>query len=456
MRSDRRLTFLCIVPWLGLAPLAGCSNDASPSDGSVDVFSAAEFTKVKTFGPLGAPPADSTNKYADSAAAAAFGQRLFYEKAYAGALTVGNDGTNGALGAVGDKGKVACASCHDGSNWYIDTRSKPGNVSLGVKYTARNAPSLVNASYYKWNSWSGKEDSQWYQGANGCESGANFGGNRLSYAHVVYAKYKADYNALFPTPLDAALDPAAADAARFPPAGKPKAAMTDPDGPWETMAAADQTIVNTIMANCGKALAAYDRKIVSRNAPIDKYIGGDYTALSAAAKRGLKLFIGKAACDGCHSGSTFTDQDFHVTGVAQMVGPNVPMTDNGRFDDVPKTLGNTWNGAGAFSDDQAAGAAKLAGLAQVDAQKGQFRTKSLRHVATTAPYFHNGSMATLEDVVAFYNMGGAASGFAGTKDPKMVPLNLTAAEQADLVAFLKEGLQGEAVPAQYGMDTSAP
>ena len=88
--------------------------------------------------------------------------------------------------------------------------------------------------------------------------------------------------------------------------------------------------------------------------------------------------------------------------------------------------------------------------------KGKFRTKSLRQISATGPYMHNGSMATCEEVVAFYNQGGAADGFAGTKDPLMVPLNLTASEQADLVEFLVTGLTGAPIPAELRTDTSAP
>jgi cytochrome c peroxidase len=420
-----------------------------------DVFTSAEWAKISTFGPLAPPETDTTNQYADNPMAATFGQRLFFEKSYSGAIVVADDGTNGGLGAVGQTGKVGCVSCHDPASWYIDTRSKPGNISLGVSYTVHNAPSLVNAAYYKWMTWVGKFDSPWCHGASAPETPTDAGSNRLAYAHMVYAKYKSDYNALFPVPLDAALDPTAADASRFPPSGMPKASPTAPDGAWEMMAPADQLIVNTIMANCGKALQAYERLLISRNAPIDRYIAGDYTALSAGAKRGLGLFIGKAACVTCHTGTTLTDQDFHTTGVSQ-TGPNVIMMDPGRYAAVPAVLANAYNGQGTFSDDPAAGMMKLAGLTQSMDQMGQFRTKSLRHLAKTAPYFHDGSAATLQDVVNFYNMGGGSANYSGTKDPRLVPLNLSATEQADLIEFLQTALLGDAVPAALQTDTSAP
>jgi cytochrome c peroxidase len=421
---------------------------ACMDDKMVDVFSEEEFAVIQQFGPLGDPPADPTNRYADNASVAAFGQRLFFEKSYAGALTIADP----VLGAVGDKGKIACASCHDVNNYYTDTRSHPNSTSLGVTWTTRNAPTLVNVAYYQWMSWGGKEDSLWYQGANGCESAVNFGGNRLQYAHIIFAKYRADYDALFPVPLDPALDPAAPDAARFPLTGKPKANATAPDGPWEMMTQADRDIVNTMMANVGKAIEAYERQLVSKNAPIDKYIAGDYTALSPAAKRGLRLFIGKAACVDCHSGPTFSDQKFHNTGVPQL-GVNLPRTDNGRYDDLARTLTNTFNGAGKYSDNQAMGMTKLADMKVTDDLKGMFRTSALRHIEATSPYMHTGELKTLEDVVRFYNWGGGTADFAGTKSPAMVPLLLSDEEIADLVAFLRS-LTGEPPPMALGKDTS--
>jgi len=421
-----------------------------PGTEMVDAFTSEEFDQIRKLGPLGEVPPSPTNRYADDPAAATFGHRLFFEKSYSHALTISDP----ALGVVGDKGKISCASCHDPNGYYSDTRSRPNATSLGVTWTFRNAPTLVNTAYYQWASWGGKEDTLWYQGANGCESAVNFGGNRLEYAHMVYRKYRADYEAIFPVPLDPALDPAAPDAARFPPQGKPKSSATAPDGPWEMMTANDRGIINQIMANAGKAIEAYERQLVSRNAPIDRYIAGDYTVLSPAAKRGLRLFIGKAACVDCHSGPAFADQDFHNTGVPE-VGANLPRTDNGRFDDLPKTLANTFNTAGKYSDDPAAGMAKLGGLVVTDDLKGKFRTAMLRQVARTGPYMHTGSLETLEEVVQFYNWGGGESGFAGSKSPAMAPLLLTNGEQADLVEFLSS-LTGEPPPADLGTDTAIP
>lgn len=429
--------------------LAISLTNCLPGSGDTDVFTNEEFDTIQTLGPLPSLPHNPTNKYADDPRAATFGQRLFFEKGYAKALTVAGSG----LGNVGDVGKVACASCHDPLVYYSDSRSKPAMTSLGVAWTSRNSPTLVNAAYQKWGSWGGKDDNQWFQGANGSESGQNFAGNRLHFSHLVYRKYKADYEAIF-GPLDPALDPAAADAARFPANGKPKSSGAA-DGPWEMMASADRDIINTILANTGKAFEAYERQLISKNAPLDQYIAGDYKALTPSAKRGLALFIGKAACIDCHSGPMLSDATFHVTGVSQTTAPTAVKVDPGRYEDLARTLANTFNGAGKFSDDPATGAAKLEGMELSDALQGQFYTKGLRQIEKTGPYMHNGSLATLADVVRFYNWGGGETDFLGTKDSAMRPLLLSQGEENDLVEFLKS-LTGDPPPPEFGVDTAIP
>jgi cytochrome c peroxidase len=306
--------------------------------------------------------------------------------------------------------------------------------------------------FYRWLNWDGGRDSLWSQPLGPLENPASHNGTRLGVAHVVFQKYRSAYDAIFTPPLDPALDPAAPDAARFPADGKPKAKTTDPDGAWERMTDGDRTVVNTIFANVGKALEAYERLLPSRGAPFDRYVAGDYTALRPAEKRGLKLFIGKAACDGCHNTPLFSDNQFHNTGLAQ-TGAHVPASDAGRYDAIPKLLASTFNSDGPFSDDQQT--MMLTGLAQSDADKGRFRTKHLRQIAATGPYMHTGALATLTDVVQFYERGGDNDGFQGTKDPLMGPISLSAAEEQDLVAFLGS-LTGDPVAAALRMDTSAP
>ena len=406
---------------------------------------------ARTLSPLPALPSDPTNAVADSPLAATFGQMLFFDKSFSGPLAVGDDGGNGGLGAVGEVGKVSCASCHVGAV-LDDRRSKPGNVSLGTDYGTRRALPLVNSSFYTWANWGGRFDSQWSLPLAVAENAKIMNGTRLQIVHAIHAKYKAEYEAVFPA-LDPRLDPADPGAVAFPASGKPKAKPSDPDGPWEQMAPADRTIANTIYANYGKAIAAYLRKLVSRESAFDKYAAGDKTAISAAADRGLGIFAGKGQCIACHNGPHLEDGDFHALGVPQ-TSPHATAPDLGRFTDVPLLLASPFNTNGAFSADVSTG--KLTGLAPVDAQRGQFRTKSLRGVAAAGPYMHAGQLATLEDVVAFYNMGGGDVADSGiVKDPKLNALALTAQESADLVELLKT-LTSAPVPDALNTDTSKP
>ena len=428
-------------------PDAAQAADAAKPQPDADPYALTpdEMTAVGKLSPLPAVPADTTNAFADNAAAAALGQKLFFDKSYSGALAVGDDGTNGGLGMVGDTGKVACASCHGvGSQDLDDQRSVPNDVSLGTDYGPRNALGMVNSSFYKWTNWGGKFDSQWSLPLAVAENAKIMKSTRLQVAHMLWTKYKTEYNAVFPVALDAALDPAAVDAARFPAAGKPG------DASWTAMATADQDIVNRIYANYGKALAAYTRKLVSGNSPFDRFVAGDTTALGHSAIRGLKLFLAKG-CVTCHSGPTFSDNKFHALVVPQ-TGAHVPASDSGRFADVAAVLASPFNVNGAFSDDTNTG--KLTGVAQDASQTGQFRTKGLRNVAMSGPFMHAGQLATLAAVIDFYNQGGGDPGSTGiVKDPLLQQLNLSDQDKSDLVAFLLS-LTGDPIPAGLLADTS--
>lgn len=445
MRIERASLILLITIGGGL--LGGCSSE----DEGIDGFTEAEWAKIQTLSPLPAVPPDPTNQYADDPAAAVLGQRFFHEKGYSGPIIVGADGMNGGLGAAGETGKIACASCHQGT-WMIDQHSGPNNATLGADWLPRNATTPINASFYApWFENDGLSDSQWADALVDPELSLAMNGSRLKVVHLVYTKYRADYEAIFP-PLDPALDPAHADAARFPPEGKPKAAATEPDGPWEMMAPEDQEIATRIFVNFGKAIQAYVRTLVSRDAPFDRYVAGDVGAISAEAKRGLDLFIGKANCVACHSGPLLSDNNFHNTAIAAE-GPHIIPDETGRHAAIGLLLANPFNSDGEYSDDR--NTKILEGLVATDQDIGRWRTKGLREIAETAPYSHTGQFATLQDLLEFYNEGGAPSGFVGKKDELMVPLNLTPDEITDLEAFLGT-LTGAPVPAALQMDTSAP
>ncbi len=157
---------------------------------------------------------------------------------------------------------------------------------------------------------------------------------------------------------------------------------------------------NGITANkIEMTLATFERTIVSTEAPFDRWIGGDESAISAPAKRGFALFNGKANCAACHSGWAFTDASFHDIGVASD-------SDLGRGQLFPTSV----------------------------ALQHAFKTPTLRDVARRGPYMHNGSVPTLEAVVELYDRGGIDR---PSRDVEIHPLGLSAGEKADLVAFLQ-------------------
>ena len=152
----------------------------------------------------------------------------------------------------------------------------------------------------------------------------------------------------------------------------------------------------------GRALASYVRTIEAGDTPYDRYLAGDDGALGAAAQRGLVLFNGTARCNSCHAGALLTDGQFHNTGVAWRTGE---LTDEGR-----------------------------ARVTHRPADRGAFKTPTLREVARTAPYMHDGSLSTLHAVVEFYDRGGV--GNTGL-DGRIRPLHLSMVEKSDLVALLQ-------------------
>lgn len=151
-----------------------------------------------------------------------------------------------------------------------------------------------------------------------------------------------------------------------------------------------------------EAIAAFERTILSTDSPFDKYVLGDAHAMDEAAIRGMALFKGKARCILCHNGPNFTDNQFHNLGVPQ-AGPQ--KEDLGRYN-----------------------------VTRLNRDKGAFKTPTLRSIAETAPYMHDGVFKTLEEVIDFLDQGGGPN---PNLSPLMKPLGLTQDEKADLIAFLK-------------------
>ena len=165
------------------------------------------------------------------------------------------------------------------------------------------------------------------------------------------------------------------------------------------------------MPRIAQALATYERTVVSGDSPFDCYMAGDKSAMSAAQVRGMELFNGKANCKVCHAGFNFTDESYHNLGV----GMDQKDPDPGRFK-----------------------------ISKAESERGAYKTPTLRNVAQTAPYMHDGSEVTLTQVVELYNRGGVKN---ARLSKEIKPLNLTPQEVQDVVAFL-HALTGEVANAE--------
>jgi cytochrome c peroxidase len=270
-------------------------------------------------------------------------------------------------------GTLSCATCHNPELGFADAR--PVSIGIHGKLGSRNAPTILNAAYNKFQFWDGRADSLEAQVSgpmlNSLEMGHTLEGVERSVSD------DSDLRVLF----EKAFGP-----------GKPT------------------------MEKITKAIASFERTLLSGNSPFDRFqYAGEQNALNASAQRGLEVFRDprKGNCAACHrieaKYALFTDHLFHNLGVG--LSPEGELTDLGRYTQT--------------------------GLPK---DRGAFRTPSLRNVARTAPYMHDGSLKTLKEVVDFYVGGGSSN---VQLDPLIRPLtHLTREERADLVAFL-ESLSGE-------------
>lgn len=253
---------------------------------------------------------------------------------------------------------ISCATCHDPKTGWAN----PHATDTGIKgqVGGRNSGTILDSGYMKFQFWDGRAGSLEEQALGPIHNPIEMGETLENVVRKLNAipEYKAQF----------------------------------------------QTVFGTDANNDGiaKAIAAFERTIVSGPSPYDRYLAGDQTAMSPAAIRGMDLFKGKGHCTPCHSGPAFSDQGFHNLGVGFKDGK---LKDIGRYE-----------------------------VSKREKDKGAFKTPGLRNVELTHPYLHDGSEKTLEDVVEFYNRGGVPNPHL---DPLMLPLQLTASEKADLVAFLK-------------------
>jgi len=404
--------------------LVPCLSPAQADD--APVFTEAERRILLELSPVPAPPPDPTNAVHESPAAARLGQALFFD------TRLSADGT------------IACATCHVPEKSWTDGRA----IARGLAGLSRHTMTLWNVAYNRWFFWDGRKDSLWSQALGPLEDPREHGTSRMAIVHLLAADpgYRRAWADLF-GPL-----PALEDETRFPRDARP--VPGEPEHPhavaWARMSPADQELVTRAFTNVGKAIAAFERRIVSRHAPFDRFVEGlregdaeKTAALDARARRGAQLFVGKARCVFCHDGPSFTDLEFHDNRVP--VGEEG--VDPGRRLGIRRLRADGFNALGPYADDGGeTGRVKLGYLVD-DSHGGKlFKTPTLRNVARTAPYMHEGQLGTLADVVRFYSRLENAA--PETTNERLVrPLDLSAEEEADLVAFL-ESLTDESLPVE--------
>lgn len=466
---DRPLGALASAMSLGLAVAAGCSGDGTGSGGEASsstasaimgsssgsgaggedvapTFTTEELAALAELSPavLPAPPPDPTNAWADDAAAAALGRKLFFSPVFSGRLLDGDhDGGASTLGLKGETGKVACTSCHVPADDFNDTRSPSQQISLGSGWGRRRAPSLLDVGQAKLLMWDGRHDTLYNQVFGPLESPVEMNSSRLFVAQRIHAQFKAEYEAVFGSLPALDLPPYPALSAELtgcqPSTVDPEPACNGTfhgspgDGAeYDALGPAEKDAVTRVVVNLGKAIGAYERLLTCGPGRFDAWMHGDDGALSPSEQRGAQLFVGAAKCVGCHAGPFLSDQSFHNVGLApaQVAGAFVDADDHGAAAGLAGALADPLNAKGAFSD----GDDDRLPTSVTETMEGSFRTPMLRCVARRPSFMHTGQLRTLEAVVEFFAMGGHPGGYFGSKE--IAPLGLDAAQKKDLVAFL--------------------
>jgi len=297
-------------------------------------------------------------------------------------------------------GEVSCSTCHDKEKAFTD--NLPVSEGINKLTGTRNAPTVINAAYLATQFWDGREPTLESQSAQ-------------PFLNPVEMGLK-DHEPIL------------------------KIVRTDPEYVELFKKAFGKSGEQITMVEVEKAIGAFERTLIGGDSPFDRYyFGGEKTAMSAAAIRGLDIFINQGRCVSCHvieqTQALFTDNRFHMIGVAA--------------NDMPKSLDDLSAAVEEVkqkgTDIAVLGNKRTSSLGRYAVTRditdiGAFKTSTLRNIELTAPYMHDGSLKTLEEVVQFYNNGGRLKETEPV--PELLsggirPLNLTEAQQADLVEFLK-------------------
>ena len=390
-----RSVIRCAVLFVTIAVASGGESWSAAEIELLQSFSMTELTPV---------PADPTNRFADEPRAVALGERLFFDA------------------RLSADGRVSCGTCHQPHRGFQDGVA----LATGVGTTTRRTMPIAAASRSQLWFWDGRKDSLWAQALAPLESAVEHGGSRGQYAHVIAGHYAREYEDIFGALPDLTAVPPDAG-----PVNDPAAAAA-----WTALDASQRDDVTRIFVNVGKAIAAYERQIEYRPSRFDRFVdslagGRDASRiLSSDEVAGLRLFIGKAACSGCHHGPLLTNNDFHNTGVPGR--PELPK-DAGLLSGTAALRNDEFSCKSRWSDRRDRCPDLEFPIADDYTPLRAFKVPSLRNVAERPPYMHAGQIGTLAGVLDHYNRAPAApAGFTEVK-----PLHLQPSELHQLEAFLR-------------------
>ena len=360
-----------------------------------------------------APPPSPSNRFADDPNAARLGKKLFFDRRFSA------------------NGELSCASCHQPDRAFTDNLPR----GFGVERAGRNTPTVIGAAFQSWFYWDGRRDSLWAQALVPFEAANEMGSSRTAVVRLVGsdAELRADYESAFGTFPERLLSD------EIPAHAGPLAAKHARDT-WFTVSTKDAALINRVFANVGKAIAAYERTLpIPANTRFDKFAEAVMAGEARADKlltddelAGLRLFVDdeKTHCLRCHNGAWMTNGEFHNIGTGNFTGPEL---DFGRVYGLRSLLMDEFNCLGDYSDAPKNACTALRFLNQNSHVpiEGAFKVPGLRNVSATAPYMHDGSIASIGEVIDFYRNAYASQG-----GHELPPLNLTDTEARQLEAFL--------------------
>ena len=368
----------------GIGAIAATLCLAAQAEPLPSPLSNADIPRIVSFGPWPPPTVrDPSNRVSGRPTAIAFGQRLFNDK------RLSRDGT------------LSCASCHRSALGFSDGLPQ----AMGMARGERNTLGLANLAGQRWFGWDGANDNLWAQSLRPLVDAREMGG---SLAHI-------------------------ADTVRSQPALRRDYRRVFGHAPGRD----DERVAIDV----AKALAAFQETLVTQRTPFDDFRDavqrGDRAAAAAypqAAQRGLALFIGAGRCYVCHGGPHFSNGEFHDIGIAHFVAPG--RVDAGRHGGIKALRASRYTLLGAYNDDATQVSATATRHVELQHRNfGEFKVPTLRNLARTAPYMHNGSLATLRDVLLHYSEL-PEERLHADGEKLLVPLRLQPAQIDDLLAFL--------------------